>query len=123
MTGTVGPDGRPSIAVGIEGRRDPLVCIVDTGFNGKIWVPEQLSRDRQFEAVGSEYLSLADGSVIAVPLAMVTIDWFGQAEAVSAIVAGSGDPLLGTALLEGCRLEVNFVEGRVRIERLNSGIA
>ena len=121
LTGTLGPDRRPTIAVGIEGRKDPLICVVDTGFNGKIWVPEQLSKDQVFEPVGSEYLGLADGSVIAVALAMVTIDWFGQAEALSAIVGGAGDPPLGTALLVGCRLEVDFVEGSVRVERLLNG--
>lgn len=109
LTGTVGPDGRSTIAIRVAGYPEPLVWIVDTGFNGKIWVPDHL------------YATLADGSVIAARVATATVDWFGRNEAISVIVGGPGEALLGTGMLVGCRLEVEFVEGTVRIDQVLSG--
>jgi len=121
LTGTLGPDGRPTITVRIEGRREPLACILDTGFNGKLWVPGDLAEDPGFEPVGSEYISLADGSIVVAGIATATIDWFDQPEAITVIVGGTGEPLLGTGMLAGCRLHVDFVDRTVRVERVARG--
>ena len=121
LTDTVGHDGRPTITIRIAGGREPLLCIVDTGFNGRIWVPDHLAAGPGFESFGSEYVALADGSVIAARVTTATVDWFGRIEAVSVIVGGTGEALLGTGMLEGCRLQVDFVEGTVRIDRAASG--
>jgi len=121
LTGTVGPDGRPTIAIRVAGYPEPLAWIIDTGFNGKIWVPDHLAEGPGFESFGSEYVTLADGSVIAARVATATVDWFGRNKAVSVIVGGTGEALLGTGMLVGCRLEVEFVEGTVRIDQVLSG--
>src|SRR5574341_2431458 len=83
LTGSVGPDGRPTVAIRVAGYPEPLVCIVDTGFNGKLWVPDHLAEGPGFESFGSEYITLADGSVIAARAATATVDWLGRTEVIS----------------------------------------
>lgn len=121
LIGTVEPDGRPTVGIRVEGRAQPLVSIVDTGFNGKIWVPSSVAEGPGFEPLGSEYVTLADGSVIEVVVATTTIDWFGRWEEVAVIAGGMGEPLIGTAMLVGCRLEVDFAVGSVRVTRAPAG--
>ncbi len=72
-------------------------------------------------AVGSEYLGLADGTVIEVGLALATIEWFGRSEEVAVIIGGAGEALLGTAMLARCQLAVDFVERSVRIAEVATG--
>jgi predicted aspartyl protease len=84
-------------------------------------VPDHLAEGPGFESFGSEYVALAAGSVIATRVATATVDWFARPEVISVIIGGTGEALLATGMLMGCRLEVGFVEGTVRIDQVLSG--
>jgi clan AA aspartic protease len=61
---------------------------------------------------------LADGSQYKIPVHLAKIRWYGQELFVTVLATGT-KPLLGTALLQGFRLTVEFADdGIVKIEKM-----
>ncbi len=77
-------------------------CVIDTGFEGALTLPE-----RAVDGLALPYLTdltanLADNTTIRTAVHLATIVWDGVEKEVAVLVL-EGRPLLGTALLEGCR--------------------
>jgi len=123
----------------IDGRRRPLVnvrlgdgkivcALVDTGFNGYLLWEGSVGGQLGFPGELSPLyrpIEVAGGKILA-NLGMITIQWFHDLISIETLVATttakqhrSGDPVLfiGTALLSGMSLFVDFLNGSVHIER------
>ena len=93
--------------------------IVDTGFNGHLYIPED-----KIEAWGLPFLlslpiRLADQSTVIADVYEATIVWFDvSVRAVVLSGPSACEALLGMELLEGCRLELDRANGEVRLEQL-----
>ena len=86
--------------------------VVDTGFTDQLTLPVDA-----IEAMGLSLLSrvptdLADGSTVEMGMFEATILWDGKEQNVRVLAAGRR-PLLGTALLDGFDLFVQFREDGV----------
>ena len=93
--------------------------IVDTGFSGCVYLPEDKISSWRLEFVSSAPISLADQSTAIVDVYEANLIWFGASVRVAALGGPDGcDSLLGMELLEGCRIELDRSNGEVRIERL-----
>ena len=93
-------------------------CIVDTGFVGYLTLPPAAVRTLNLPFLRWISASLADDSTIHVGVHVATILWDGEAHEVEVLATGAR-PLLGTLLLEGHELNVQFTEGgRVSVEPL-----
>jgi clan AA aspartic protease len=86
-----------------------IECLVDTGFNGALVLP----RD---EAVRLNLTILGRVPIIGVgrarqiaDIAELEIEWLGQSRAVEVIISDGDDSLLGTELLDGNRLIIDYV--------------
>jgi clan AA aspartic protease len=92
-----------------------LEFVVDTGFTDQLTLPVEA-----IDAMGLPLLSLvpadlADGSTVEMRMHGATILWNGKEREVRVLAAGRR-PLLGTALLDGFDLFVQFrEEGQVVI--------
>ena len=103
-----------------EGRRAAIAFVIDTGFLGGIALPEETLVALGFPLFGKTNAILADGTIRATPVYDTRIVWGESTKRVAALAMGDR-PLLGTALLEECRLEVEFTEGgAVRISPLGN---
>jgi predicted aspartyl protease len=105
-------------------------ALVDTGFNGYLlWeaTEDDLSDFSGELSALYESVEVAGGNVVA-NLAWTSIQWLGEEGVfigVETFVALSGKPrragdpvvLLGTALLSGTTLTVDFASGTLRIQR------
>lgn len=122
MAGFFTTDGEPALSVHVAGPSGTLDvdAVIDTGFNGECTLPrEQIDTLGLPKATVTE-VTLADGRVCDVPLyeaqallAGVTRDVF-VAEAPTM-------PLIGTGLLQGFSLHIEFqAEGTIRVEPLSS---
>ena len=124
----------------IDSRRRPLInlrvspdrtvsAVVDTGFNGYLlWegTPTNLSDFPGELSALYESVEVAGGQILAA-LATMPIQWFAEGAYTSfeTLVALSdkrhrpGDPMVfvGTALLSGKMLVIDFTEETVRIQR------
>ncbi len=103
---------------GLEGD-GPVEFIVDTAFDGGLKVPSHIARNLDAEPADAELHMLADESLVMAPIYHAVVTWLGEEREVEITVA-EGSLLLGTALLEGCRLTVEAEEGgEVVIEPLD----
>jgi clan AA aspartic protease len=95
-----------------------LEFVVDTGFVGYLTLPPAA-----VQALGLSYehttpANLADDSEVQLPVYAATILWDGVEREVRVLATGKR-PLLGTALLDGYELVVQFTDnGLVTIDEL-----
>ena len=92
--------------------------VVDTGFNDYLTLPPQAvaAMNLVFHSTGS--MRLANGSSLSMSMYFAEINWDNQKISVPVVATGT-KPLLGTALLEGFRLTINFEpDGLVQFQNL-----
>jgi clan AA aspartic protease len=93
-------------------------CLVDTGFEGYIALPASLIARYSLPEARFLAISLADDSLTATALYDAVILWHGEERAVEVMALGDR-PLLGTELLGGSELLIQFTDdGEVSIEPL-----
>lgn len=120
MTGQVDDNLRALIRVPVsatrEGERSELSAWIDTGFNGDLVIPRaQATRLGLKPSLGVEAL-LADGQSRSLDTCLCFFDWFGRTYESVVVVTDSTFPLLGTRLLDGRRLTVDYRTKSVRVQ-------
>jgi clan AA aspartic protease len=92
--------------------------VVDTGFNSHLTLPQQAVSAMNLPLYSTTAARLADGTEILIPVHIAQINWDNQKIAVPILATGV-KPLLGTSLLQGFRLTIDFIpDGIVKVERL-----
>ena len=92
--------------------------VVDTGFEGALTLPPAAVTALNLTYVVDIVVNLADGSQRKVGAYQATITWDGQDTDVAVFAMGDR-PLLGTSLLDGFNLSVDFADGgAITIQRL-----
>ena len=115
MYGTVSDIGVPTIILPIAGQE--WSATIDTGFNGDLELPEVLRDVLKPQYVGRVTSSLAGGQTIEEDVYLVDFPFDGQVlQARATFVVGS-DILIGTRLLQEYRLQINFVNRTVVLEK------
>jgi clan AA aspartic protease len=87
-----------------------ITFVVDTGFAGYLTLPAQAVAALSLPFLRRVKANLADDSAIHASVHLAVILWNGEQREVDVIATGSR-PLLGTLLLDGCELIVQFAEG------------
>jgi clan AA aspartic protease len=81
---------------------------IDTAFNGGLTIPREqvaalgLSKESSAEAI------LADGRSVELETFACFFDWFGNTYETQIIASDGRYPLLGTLLLDGHRLDIDY---------------
>jgi clan AA aspartic protease len=120
MRGTVvGLQARIEVTFRFANRPDlQIEFVLDTGFEGALTLPPPAVAALGLLPYSKLSAKLADGSSVNVDAHTAVIVWDGQ-EIQVVILAMSGRPLLGTALLSGHNLNVDFVDrGALVLSRL-----
>lgn len=114
MLGTV-PILKPRVSVSvanINGVHRNVMFTVDTGFTGYLTLPPDVIRELDMERLGSRTFRLANDVEGETDLYLA---FFGSAPIIAHQI--DAEPLLGAAMMNQCRLTVDFWEGgRVTIE-------
>ena len=119
-TGFFTADREPALSLEIRGPdgAQSFDAVIDTGYNGTLTLPPDWINALGLPQSGEESVSLADGRVIVVPMYVGYVLLDDQAYEVDVAMAQT-DPLVGTALLWGFSLYVEFeASGRVEVEPL-----
>lgn len=111
-------DGSPYIEVIVFGNRGQTVTIalLDTGFSGDLCLPMEIGVMLGLELRNMVETELADGTVRLEPVYTAQIDWDGELRKVYVILTRSDEALLGTRLLVGKSVNLDFQIGEVIIE-------
>jgi clan AA aspartic protease len=92
--------------------------VVDTGFNGYLTLPSPAVAALKLPLESTIVARLADGSESEIPIYLAEIRWNEQVQFVTVLATGT-KPLLGTSLLQGFRLTIEFsADGIVQVERI-----
>ena len=117
MTGRVDGDGRALLRVPVAatagGPRTHLEAWVDTAFTGGLTMPRAIATGLVLAAGASGTALLADGSQVVLDSFLCYLDWFGGTYRMHAAATDATFPLLGTQLLAGRRLVVDYSAGTV----------
>jgi clan AA aspartic protease len=115
-------DGKATVAVvfRLSGQPDfSINFVIDTGFNDYLTLPPQAVSAMNLPLYSSTQARLADGRETLLSIHLATIVW-DNVEKVVPILASGYKPLLGTALMEGYHLEIDFEDnGLVSLEKLS----
>jgi clan AA aspartic protease len=93
--------GRPDLSIEF---------VVDTGFTGFLTLPPAAVAALGLTFLEDTPASLANDQIVSLAVHVATILWNGSERLVRVIAAGRR-PLLGTALLDGTYLGVDFTDG------------
>ena len=115
--GTVSVDGVPTIPLSIASQ-DWKVTI-DTGFNGDLELPESLRNSLNARYVGQATSALAGGQTIEEAVYLVDFPFDGEVVPAEATFVVEHHILIGTRLLRGYRLQINFVLQTVELEKVS----
>jgi clan AA aspartic protease len=99
----------------LEGIRTEITDWVDTAFNGGLVIPKHIVSELQLAKESSAEAALADGSLVELETFACFFDWFGKSYETQ-IVANEGQyALLGTMLLNGHRLIIDYNDQTVEL--------
>ena len=98
-----------------EGERADLVAWIDTAFNGGLAIPRKQVTELGLSKQSSAEAILADGRSVELETFACFLDWFGNTYETQVAASDGEYPLLGTMLLDGRRLDINY--GTKTVER------
>lgn len=106
---------RVPVSASRDGGRTDLVVWIDTAFNGGLAIPRQQVAELGLVKESSAEAILADGRSVDLETFACFLDWFGNTYETQ-IAASDGEcPLLGTMLLDGHRLNINYATKTVEL--------
>ena len=119
MTGRVDSGGRALLRVPVAetagGPRTEVEAWVDTAFVGGLTLPRALATGLGLAVGSSVDAVLADGSRVALVGHDCFLDWFGGTYRTEAVATDAAYPLLGTQLLAGRRLVIDYAAGTLEL--------
>ena len=89
--------------------------IVDTGFTGSLLLPEPVATALNLSVVQRTTATLADGSLAIFRLCRCEVGWVAGQRAILAHIGRHREALLGTTLLAGQRLLIDYGAATVEI--------
>ena len=95
---------------GPDGQQENVEFQVDTGFSGAILLPLEIVERLGLPETEGVTMRLADGSRVKVPRDLAHVIW-DDADKVVALAASGHQPLLGTGLLDGHKLNADIKPG------------
>jgi len=99
---------RVPVAASRDGNRSDVVVWLDTAFTGGLAIPRKQVAQLGLVKESSAEAILADGRSVDMETYACFLDWFSMTYETQ-IVASDGEyPLLGTMLLDGHRLEIDY---------------
>jgi clan AA aspartic protease len=106
---------RVPVSASRDNNRMDIVVWIDTAFNGGLVIPRKQIAELGLVKESSAEAILADGHSVELETFACFLDWFGNSYETQ-IVANAGEyPLLGTMLLDGHRLDIDYAAKTVEI--------
>ncbi len=99
------------------GSAQSIDCVIDTGFTGELMLPRSLVDQLQLPITGEQEFTVAGGGLLPAYTSLIDIEWLGQRRTTEVIVSEGIDLLLGTVLLVGTRLMIDYINYSVEVEK------
>ena len=99
---------RVPVSASRGGHRTELVVWIDTAFNGGLAIPRLQVAELGLVQESSAEAVLADGRSVELETFACFVDWFGNCYETQIAASDGTFALLGTMLLAGHRLDINY---------------
>ena len=86
-------------------------AVIDTGFSGWLTLPEVTIREMNLPAYRIQQMRIDNNRTILMTTFRAVAEWQGRQIDILVYQTENPRPLLGTAMLEHCRLTVDMQEG------------
>jgi clan AA aspartic protease len=106
---------RVPVSASRDGSRRELLAWIDTAFNGGLTIPHQQVAELGLMKESSAEAVLADGHTIELETFACFVDWFGSCYEMQIVGSDGRYPLLGTLLLDGHHLDINYLARTVEL--------
>ena len=106
---------RVPVSASRHGDRTDLEVWIDTAFNGGLAIPRKKVAELGLSKQSSAEAILADGRSVELETFACFLDWFGNTNETQIAASDSEYPLLGTMLLDGHRLDINYAGKTVEL--------
>jgi len=94
-------------------------CLVDTGFNGTLFLPRYFIKINNPVSVGEqEFNSVAQSESHFAKVFVAVVKWLGEEFEVRVIAGEYGSALIGAGMMLGAKLEIDYAASSVVIEKL-----
>ena len=120
IEGKISDNGSPIIETRVIGSRAEIVIegVLDTGFDGYLCLPITTAVSLGLELIKLENSELADGTILEdEPVFSGKMEWNENIIDVDIVLTKSADTLLGTALLRGMEVMLNYSTNEVVVEK------
>jgi clan AA aspartic protease len=94
---------------------ETIECLVDTGFNGALVLPRADAVRLGLTVLGRVPIIGVGRARSIADIAELEVEWLGGRRAVEVIISDGDDSLLGTGLLDGSRLVVDYIAYTVTV--------
>ena len=88
---------------------ETIECLIDTGFNGSLMLPRSEATRLGLTVLGRVPIIGVGRARSIADIAELEVEWLGERQAVEVIISDGDDSLLGTEMLDGSRLVIDYV--------------
>ena len=106
---------RVPVSASRDGERTEILVWIDIAFNGGLVIPRKQVADLNLLNRSSAEAVLADGKLVELETFACFFDWFGHTYETQIVATDAKLPLLGTLLLDGHRLDIDYVARTVEL--------
>ncbi len=106
---------RVPVSASSDGQRAEIIVWIDTAFNGGLVIPRKQIAELGLVKESSAEAILADGHSVELETFACFFDWFGSSYETQVVANDGAYPLLGTMLLDGHRLDINYEVKTVKL--------
>lgn len=120
IEGWIDPFGSAYVGLKVAGAKQEIEieAILDTGFNGQVCLPLAVAVPLGLELAYTSSFELADGTLVQDELVFAgKALWHGEYRDVEIVLTRSEEALLGTGLLEGTQVRLDFARGMVSVDQ------
>jgi clan AA aspartic protease len=114
QSGKVNEQLEPCIFVEFENGKN-VELLIDTGFSSSLCLPRSLMQELRLKKVSEEEVFGIGSHKEVVDVAITNIIWFGQKTEIEVLINNGDDRLLGSELLDGKILKINYRNKKVSI--------
>jgi clan AA aspartic protease len=121
LTGIIEQSRYPKLALPLvaQGKRTDLKFLVDTGFDGEAALSYDHADHFDLEILQYAKVTYASGKWEQELVALGKIIWFGEERNVRVILSDDEQPAIGTKLLKGCVMTMDFIQDTLTIDKPN----
>ncbi|MGH7595897.1 MAG: hypothetical protein ACREOI_06065 [bacterium] len=109
----------PRISLDIAGTKgaEILSMLVDTGFDMDAALHYDFADQLGWEIYGVAEFDYANGQSDEELLCRAQVNWHGQWQEIDVVLSADEEPAIGTRLLKGCVMAMNFIEDTLTIDK------